>query len=77
MASRAMLRGSETGWLVLIRLQYTMVEGREASAGGRLPIQVDIGHDAASAAWQALQDRAPIVDDQAVAIRFAAVRVKP
>ena len=57
-------------------LQYTMLECREASAGLRLPIQVDVGHDAALPARQALQDRAPVVDDHAVAIGFAAVRVE-
>src|SRR5689334_12111634 len=80
MTSRAMLRGSETEagvFVVMQGLQHTMVEGRKASAGVRLSIQVNIRHDAALSARQALQDRAPVIDDHAVAVGLPAVRMKP
>ncbi len=54
-----------------------MGQGREASAGFGLPIQVNVGHYAAGATGQALQYRAPVIHDEAIAIGFTPIRVKP
>src|SRR5581483_184372 len=57
-------------------VQYAMGEGREAGAITPLPLEIDVGRDAAAAPRQAVEHPPPVIDDHAVAVGLAPVRVK-
>ena len=50
-----------------------MLQRREVLADFRLALQIDLRDDTTAAARQALHDAAPIIDDHAVAVGFAAI----
>ena len=50
-----------------------MLQRREIPAGFRLALQIDRRDDTTPAARQALHDAAPIINNQAVAVGFAAI----
>src|SRR5262249_6993071 len=57
-------------------LQHAMLERGKVPADFRLAGALDLRNDTTSAARQALQHAAPIVDDETVAVGLATVRVK-
>src|SRR6185312_16992906 len=58
-------------------MEYTMGERREAGTIALLPLEIDFGRDAAAASRQALEHPPPVIDDHAVAVGLAPVRMKP